>query len=105
MSPTPRLWRTIKGAVTTVPLLEGRLAERSRSAPSATGLLTLTVGLREVHWLVKQGGVCPGPLGPEGRSLWLWVVRVAWPSDPRLAHTMLSVPGVSDTALGLRLWR
>ena len=105
MSPNPHLWCATKGGVTTVPVLEGKLAERTRSVPSATGLLTLMVGLREGHSLVTQGGVCPRPLAPDGRLLWLWVVCVAWPSEPRLAHTVLSVPGVSDTALRLRLWR
>ena len=53
----------------------------------------------ETGWGVSRAS------GPRRQALWLWVVRVAWPSEPRLAHTVLSVPGVSDTALGLRLWR
>lgn len=106
MSPNPCLWCTTKGGITTVPMLEGKLDERTCSVPSVTGLLTLIVGLRKVHSLVKQGGVCFPSLwapkaGPSGFGLFM----LLGPRESRLAYTVFSVPDVSDTVLGVRLWR
>ena len=69
-------------------MLEGKRAERTCSVSSVTGLLTLTVGPREVHSLVKWGGVCSSGLwapeaGPSGFELFV----LLGPSESRLAHT------------------
>ena len=98
MSPYPSLWCTTKGGITAVPVLEGKLAERTSSVSSVTGLLPLKVRPEGSPLIVGTGwGV-----GPRGRLLWLWVVRVAWVQGVRAClHSHCSfVPDVSDTALG-----
>ena len=65
MSPNPSLWCTTQGGIRTVPMLEGRLAERTCSVPSVTGLLPLMVRPEGRPLTVGTGwGVFPGPLAP-----------------------------------------
>ena len=65
MSPNPSLWCTTQGGIRTVPMLEGRLAERTCSVPSVTGLLPLMVRSEGRPLTVGTGwGVFPGPLAP-----------------------------------------
>ena len=89
-------------------MLEGRLAERTCSVPSVTGLLPLMVRPEGRPLTVGTGwGVFPGPLAPwppgplQQAPLALDRSCCLGPGSPGLlTQSLFFVPAVSDTALG-----
>lgn len=96
MSPNISIWCTTKEQIMTVPVLEGKLAERTYRVPGMTGLLTLGCGpsLRGSHCGERGLGVL----------LWLWEgLCCLGPQSPGLfLHLAFSVPSVSGAVLGAR---